>query len=296
MTPLLDIDLLRTLLAIADRGGFTAAARELGISQSTVSRQIGRLESVCGRSLLERDTHSVRLTTDGAVLVEIARGIVAASRQAADYFSEARPRGKVRLGVAKDLALTRFARLLREIRRSHPDLDVELTVGLSAVLYRELDAGRLDLVLAKRFADDPRGRLVHRDTLRWIAHRDFALRPDASVPLVIYPEDSITTSLAQATLTGAGRAWHVSCSSPSLSGLRAGASAGLGVMAQSALLLDEPGTELAVVPGSAGLPPLPAVDIVVLGRSERLTGAVRALGQMIDEHGAALWNEKAAIG
>ena len=295
MTPLLNIDLLCTFVAVADQGSFTAAARELGTSQSTVSQQIGRLERACGRTLLQRDTRNVTLTTDGAVLLEIARGIVAGSRQAVNYFNGVRPRGKVRLGVAEDLALTRFARLLREIRCLHPDLDIELTVGLSAALYRTLDTGRLDLVFAKRLIDDSRGRLIHRDTLHWISHRDFALEPDAPVPLVIYPQDSITTSLAQAALTGAGRRWYAACASSSLSGVRAGTSAGLGVMAQSTLLLREPGTELTLAPDRARLPSLPEVDIVVLGRSERMNGAAGALGQLIGERGAELWSAAATL-
>ena len=56
-----------------------------------------------------RDTHSVSLTADGEAMVGFARNIVAASEQAAAYFSGDRPSGRLRIGIADDLALTPVA-------------------------------------------------------------------------------------------------------------------------------------------------------------------------------------------
>lgn len=284
-----DINLLRTFLTVADTRHFTAASTALGISQSAVSQHIRRLELACGRQLFERDTHSVTLTADGAVLAELARGIVDMSQQAVDFFADSAPRGRVRLGVSDDLTLTRLAGLLREVSRGHTLLSVELTVGLTSMLYQKLDAGRLDLVFAKRQPGDDRGELIHRERLRWIAHREFELGPDDPVPLVLYPFSSITSGLAMEALNRVRRPWFIACSSETLSGLRAGTQAGLGVMAQSRLLATEPGSGLVEVGRQAGLPDLAEVEFVVLGRSKRLQGAPAALAQLIIEKGPALW-------
>lgn len=75
--------LLRTFLAVEQTGGFTAAARHLGLRQSTVSGHIARLERAAGRALLSRDTHTVELTADGTAMVGFARSILDAHDRAA---------------------------------------------------------------------------------------------------------------------------------------------------------------------------------------------------------------------
>jgi len=72
----IDPVLLRTFLTVAESGGFSEAARRLGLGQSTVSQQVRRLEAVVGRSLFERDTHSVSLTGDGEAMTGFARNIL----------------------------------------------------------------------------------------------------------------------------------------------------------------------------------------------------------------------------
>ncbi|WP_343614751.1 LysR family transcriptional regulator [Novosphingobium sp.] len=284
-----DTNLLKTFLAVVDARQFTAAGHVLGISQSTVSQHIRRLELACGRPLLERDTHAVSLTPDGAVLADFARKIVDASRQAVDFFAGSAPRGRVRLGISEEITLTRLSALLREIGQAHPLLSIELTVGLSSALFQKLDGGGLDLVLAKRPAGDDRGIVVHRERPLWIAHQDFRLGAGDAVPLVIYPTSSITSSLAMEALVNAGRNWFVACSSESLNGLRAGTLAGLGIMAQSRLLLGDPEGQLVAMGPEAGLPELAEFDFVVVGRSARMSGAIGTLADLIVEKSPALW-------
>lgn len=284
-----DVQLLRTFLAVSEALQFTAAGARLGLSQSTISQHIRRLESACGRQLIARDTHSVSLTVDGSILAELARGIIDLNQQATDYFSETAPRGRVRLGVSDDVATTRFPDLLRNLIQLNPLLSIELTIGLTGALYQKLDAGRLDLVFAKRPLGDPRGELVWRDPLIWMAHHDFRLSASDSVPLILYPSSSITSTLALQALNTARRAWYMACSSDTLTGLAAGARAGLGVMAQSRLLVDASQGELVQVSPMASLPDLGDVEFVVLGRSARLTGAVAMLADLIAERGPDLW-------
>lgn len=282
-----DVNLLRTFLAVVEAGQFTAGGASIGLSQSTVSQHIRRLEEACGRQLLVRDTHAVTQTPDGAVMAEFARDIVGASLQAVGYFAGSAPRGRVRLGVSDDLTLTRLPRILRDLPQIHPDISVELTVGLTSALYQKLDSGRLDLLFCKRQPGDLRGRVVQREQLAWLAHPEFHLTAEAAAPMVLYPSSSITSRLALEALNRAGRPWFVACASETLIGLRAAAQSGLGLMAQSRLLLQ--GGGLAIVPESANLPPLGEVDFVILGRSAKLQGAPAALADLIEAHGPGLW-------
>jgi DNA-binding transcriptional LysR family regulator len=283
-----EIELLRTFLAVVETRHFTAAGQALGLSQSTISQHIRRLELAAGRQLLERDTHGVALTVDGNVMADYAREIVEVSRRAAEHFADTAPRGRVRFGVSEDLTLTRLPAILRDFTASHPLLSLELSVGLTSALYQKLDAGRLDLVFAKRRPGDDRGQVIWREALMWMAHRQFVLDGEAPAPLVMYPSGSITSALAVEALNKARRPWFVACSSETLSGLRAAVQAGLGVTAQSALLLH--GGDLAQAPASAALPDCGEIEFVVLGRSARLQGAPAALAEVVMQRGPELWS------
>ena len=75
----MDIDLLRTFVAICDTGSFTAAARHVGRTQSAVSLQVRRLEQSLGRPLFQRGAHGTELTEHGALLgIGLGIGLIAA--------------------------------------------------------------------------------------------------------------------------------------------------------------------------------------------------------------------------
>lgn len=274
----LDPVLLRSFLAVADTLRFTAAARRLGMSQSTVSEHVGRLERAVGRSLLLRSTRTVALTGDGAAMVGFARDIIAAQDRALAFFDPLVLRGALRFGVSEDLVLSRLPEILRAFRAANPLVDLELAVGLSSQLHEKLEAGALDLLLAKRRPGDARGVTVWRERLIWLASPFTRLDPERPVPLVLFPGASITARAATDALDRHDRSWHLAFSSHSLSALLAAVRAGFGISAQSPVLA---GGTLVALPEAAGLPVLPVVDVVVLGRARRLEGPVAALAEAI---------------
>ncbi|MFE2316752.1 LysR substrate-binding domain-containing protein [Streptomyces sp. NPDC059441] len=271
---------LRTFLAVAQTLSFTRAARRLGLRQSTVSQHVRRLEDAAGRQLFSRDTHSVELTEDGEAMLGFARRILAVHEQATAFFAGTRLRGRLRFGASEDFVLTRLPEILEGFRYDHPEVDLELTVELSGTLHEQLAAGKLDLVLAKRRPEDPRGELVWHDRLVWIGAERLRLDPDRPVPLIVYPPPGITRALAFEALERQGRAWRIACTSGSLNALVAAARAGLGVMAHSRGLIP-PG--LVRVPDRAGLPELGEVDFVLVHGQRRTPaqGAADALATAI---------------
>jgi DNA-binding transcriptional LysR family regulator len=271
---------LRTFLAVAQTLSFTQAAQRLGLRQSTVSQHVRRLEEAAGRPLFTRDTHSVELTDDGEAMLGFARRILEVHEQATAFFTGTRVRGRLRFGASEDFVLTRLPEILEGFRHDHPEVDLELTVELSGTLHEQLAGGKLDLVLAKRRPQDPRGELVWRDDLVWIGAQRLRLDPDRPVPLIVYPPPGITRARALETLDGQGRAWRIACTSGSLNGLVAAARAGLGVMAHSRRLIP-PG--LVRLPERAGLPDLGKVDFVLVHGPRRGTAqeAANALAAAI---------------
>jgi DNA-binding transcriptional LysR family regulator len=284
--------LLRSFLAVARSGSFSQAARGLRLGQPAVSQHVRRLEQHLGRLLFVRDTHSVRMTPDGEAMVAFAESILAGSDRAERYFAGAGLRGRLRFGTSEDFVFSRLPEVLRDFRRLHPLVDLELTVGLSGWLNARLDAGEVDLVLAKRPEGDDRGRLVWRDRLVWVAAPGTELDPRQPVPLILYPPPSITRARVLRALERAGQPWLLSCTSGSLTGLRAAALAGLGVLALARSLIPH---GLAELPATM-LPALGEVEFVLRAAGRTLRPPARQLGDAILAYGERLLLQGERIG
>jgi DNA-binding transcriptional LysR family regulator len=262
MTPLLSPDLLRSFVAVADMRSFTLAAQRLGLRQSTVSQHIKRLEQALHRQLLARDTHAVAPTPDGDALVDFARQVLDANERIGRFFAGSELRGTIRFGASEDFVQSGLDEVLAAFAQRHVSVDLELTVGLSGVLYERYDAGELDVIFVKRRRGDPRGQTAWREQLVWVGRPGIRPDPQLPLPLVLYPPPSITRALALDALERANRSWRVACTSGSLSGLCAAARAGLGVAPHSARLIP-PG--LVPLPASRYLPALGEIEFVVVG-------------------------------
>jgi DNA-binding transcriptional LysR family regulator len=281
---MLDPTQLETFLAVAQTRNFTEAGRRLGLQQSTVSQHIRKLEQAAGRRLFMRDTHSVLLTADGEAMTGFARSIIEANRRARDYFAGSEVRGRIRFGAAEDFVNSRLPELLRDFVRRHAQIDLELTVGLSGILYQQLDEGALDLIMAKRRTDDDHGRLVWRDRLIWSGAPGTRIDPTQPLPLILYTPPSVTRGLALEAVERESRPWRIVCSSGSLSGLRAAALAGLGITPQAQGLMPD---GLVALP-QAELPQLGDVEFVVQTARRDMRGPAGELEQAILMHGDRL--------
>jgi DNA-binding transcriptional LysR family regulator len=253
--------LLTTFLAVAETHSFTRAGERLGLSQPTVSQHVRRLEQAAGRVLIDRDTRQVRLTDNGDAMAGFARSILAAHAAAESYFSGSAMRGRLRFGAADDLAITQLPRILRDFRRSHPQINLELTVGQSGPLYRRLKAGQLDLIFIKQTPGSTEGSKVSTDTMVWIGLEETELNPDEPVPLIAYQDPSISRQMAIDALESAGRTWRITCNTREVNGVLAAVRAGLGVAAFPRTLIPE---DLRKVTNRLGLPEVGEVDFTLL--------------------------------
>lgn len=258
--PVLDPEQLRSFVAVARHRSFTSAARALSVQQSTISQRVRRLEAAVARQLFVRDTHSVTLTADGEAMLGFASSLLEMQETAIDYFAASQLRGSLRLGASEDFVATELPEILRRFRRSHPLVDLQLTVALSGMLHEQLERHELDVVLAKRRGGGTDGQRLWREQLTWIGAPGIELPVAEPLPLVCLPPPSVTRELALAALADARRPWRAVCTSTSLSGITAALTAGLGVTAFVRGLVP-PGTE--DLSGRPGLPPLEPVEFVL---------------------------------
>lgn len=145
----LDPVLLRTFVAVADLGSFTAAAAAEGYTQSAVSRQIAALEDVCGVELFARGARGVRPTPAGEYLLPYARGLLDRLADTARALDGLRrlDTGTLRLGAFPTANAALVPRALARFRARHPGVRPVLREGTTERLLPMLEAGDLDLAV-----------------------------------------------------------------------------------------------------------------------------------------------------
>src|SRR4030088_2369828 len=117
---MMEFELLRSFVAVADCGGFHHAAERLNLTQSTISQQIKRLELETKRPLFRRTTRSVVLTDDGEMLLGDARRLFQLEEGARDRLSAPRLSGRVCLGVVEEVAGGTLPSALGRFAKLHP--------------------------------------------------------------------------------------------------------------------------------------------------------------------------------
>jgi LysR family hydrogen peroxide-inducible transcriptional activator len=151
----MDLRQLQALVAIADHGGFSAAARALHTVQSNISTHVARLERELDVTLVDRS--SGRLTEEGEAVVSRARRIYGElDALIADVASvNAEVVGTARLGIIGTTARWLTSRLLEAAREAHPRLRVIVVDATTTSLLPQLDAGELDLAVVALPVADP---------------------------------------------------------------------------------------------------------------------------------------------
>lgn len=151
----MDLRQLSALVAIADHGGFSAAARALHTVQSNISTHVGRLERELGVTLVDRTTG--RLTEEGEAVVGRARRVQGElDALAADVASVGRDvTGTARIGIIGTTARWLTARLLEATAEAHPGVSVVVVDATTTSLVPQLHDGLLDLAVVALPLHDP---------------------------------------------------------------------------------------------------------------------------------------------
>lgn len=139
----------RTFIAVVREGSFTAAGRQLGLTQSAVSAQIRRLEEQLGLTLFDRGARTALLNAHGRELLPQAEALLALADRTVSQ-AGGRVRGVLRIGAIASVQQDLLVRALKEFRAAFPEVQVRVVPGVSLSLLGQVDAGELDLVVLIR--------------------------------------------------------------------------------------------------------------------------------------------------
>jgi DNA-binding transcriptional LysR family regulator len=265
----LDIDALRSFVAIAETKSFTSAASVVSRTQSTVSMQIKKLEERLGFALFERSRRALTISPRGVELLGYAKEILKLNDDGVRAVTAPRVNGRVRLGITEYFVPEHLAQLLADFRRVYPDVDIEFSTGLTGGLLARQKAGELDIVIGRRDAGNKEGELIRKERVHWVASANYKVKQAAPLQLVLLPVGCGIRAIATGALDKQRRLWRASYCGPSVLGLQAAVSAGVGIgcLTQSAIKSD-----FKILGAREKLPVLPNSEIALfMPRSSKNT-------------------------
>ncbi|MEM8904192.1 MAG: LysR family transcriptional regulator [Actinomycetota bacterium] len=226
----LDVEAVRTLMAVLDHGSITTAARTLHVTRSAASWRIKRLEEHVGQDLLVRDGHDLRPTRAARLVLDDARSLVETHDRIARRLEGADLTGTVTVAGDTDTDVATLTRILGSFRRIHPGVEIDLTIDQAPRIRRGLAEGRIDIGLVEGTDEDllPTDRVLATDDLVWVTGT-CCPHDDGLIPLVTFGAECFYRCIGEPMLEAAGIDFRVALSVPSSAGVVASVADGLGV-------------------------------------------------------------------
>jgi DNA-binding transcriptional LysR family regulator len=205
----MDLRQLEIIRAIADTGSFTAAGERLHVSQSAISRQVLLLEAELGEPVFHRIGRRIRITPAGESLLQLSHRVFQDLQDTVSHITDKQEslRGTMRLVGGMTVCLYVFPTLLAEVRRTHPNLDLKITVGSGerSIAMLRSGAGDLGLVTLPVDAADLEAVPVLEEELLLATYASHPLAKKRSItpadlnrqPFILFETGSITRRLVE---------------------------------------------------------------------------------------------------
>jgi DNA-binding transcriptional LysR family regulator len=274
----LDFALLRNFTIVANTGSISLAANQAGRTQSALSMQIQRLETMVGQPLLHRTGAGVRLTAAGEKLLIHAQSLLKQHDDVLADMGGTVLKGTVSLGCPEDYSIAFLPKLLKGFCALHPDVELRMVCAPTTELRPLLHRRQIDMALVS-MPDPEHQDVIRREDFVWVADAPSpAILSSASLPLALSAPTSLDYRAACEAMDTVNRRYRVAHASSSLSGLIAIARSGhaISVLTRTAVPPD-----LHII--STGLPPLPTIGIALEFAESRRSSATNTLGAYIRE-------------
>jgi len=274
MAAMIDVDQLRTFIAIAETGSFTRAAEVVNKTQSAVSMQIKRLEERIERPIFSRDGRASKLTEDGQRLLDYARRIIKLNIETLAAFSDAEMTGRVRLGVPDDYADRYLPEIMARFSRAYPGVELTVICEPSIDLLDRIDGNEIDLAIVTNCESKRAAETFRRERLLWVTSNRHPTHLEEKLPLALGRPTCSWRRTAIERLEAVGRPYRVLYSSSNAGAVAAAVLSGLAVsvFAESGL---RPG--MRVLSAADGFPELPACRIGLVRSAHESSALADAL-------------------
>jgi len=256
----LDLDLLRTFVAVADLNTFAAAAVAVCRTQSAVSQQMQRLEQLVGKELFVRHGRNKLLTEHGIQLLGYARKILRFNDEACSSLMFNNLQGVLTVGASDDSADTILPFLLNRISSSYPRLALDVRVKRNLSMAEMLAAQEVDLMVTTHRPHQFEHLTLRTSPTHWYCAAEYVLQKGETLPLVFLDDPNPFRDSVLNTLDAAGIPWRMAYVASTLSAVKSAVKAGLGITARPVEMMS---ADLRVLGPRDGLPVLAETEYLL---------------------------------
>lgn len=276
----LEIDVLKTFIAVAETGSVKCAAERVARSPAAVSMQMKKLERLVGAPVFHRSEGAMRLSDSGDRLMPHAHRIIEANDTALAALLSPDIKGMVRIGLCLENIETRMPKILAGFSRVHPGVTVNINAGDAKDLSAMLATNALDIAILTTgggVTNLENDRLLYEQPLVWATHKNSRRDGESPLQVAVAPSGCPWRDAALDALKRAGIEYRISYLSNVSESQLAAVRADLAVAALPASRVVNSTHPICV---SSDLPELPYTRMV-LRMSDRPDANTKALASQI---------------
>jgi len=274
----LDFRLLATFVRAAHTGTLSAAAIQVGRTQSAVTMQMQRLEDTLGQNLFHRSGSGVRLTGNGERFLAYAERMLRIHDEAISALSDKGLHGSIDFGSPEDYLVAFFPSLLRSFGAMHPDVEIKVVAAPTVELRSLLHSRKVDLALVSTMNAHGPEDVVRTEPLVWVGSKPTLELHDFgdTIPLALPASNAMDHKAACDAMARAGLHYKISYASNSIAGLIAVTRSGLAI---SVMTRGAVPSDLHIL--NAPLPALPLLGILIAFAEAQRSPAVEAFADHV---------------
>ena len=276
----LDVDQLKTFIAICQTGSFTKAADQVNKTQSAVSMQMKRLEEILGRPIFRKEGRSNALTSDGERLLDYAHRMARLNDEVVSVFKQPELTGLIRFGTPEDYADKLLPEMLARFARSHPMVQVDVRCTGSTELNLAIEDKSLDLAIVTSCDDVRPEHIIRREELVWVTSKHHQAHAQEVVPLALSQVSCSWRKMAIEAMENSGRRHRIAYVSANSSAVAAMVLSGMAIAAIPRFIMHK---DMRVLTTTEGFSPLGEFDIGLLRADAPANDAIDALACHISE-------------
>lgn len=275
---LLERDQVRLLLAVVEARSFSAAADKLGITKSSISQQIKRLEGLAGLSLFRRNRRGVEPTSECEIVLKYAKAMFSIAEEFKSHFGATGETRKICVGMGEDFCRTALPSFLGLLAAGLPTVKLRVLSGSYDMLAEAIDDRVVDMVVMRRWDKYPEARTLWRDAQVWYGHPRFGAHIADPVPLVVPLSPNPLRPEILDLLRMHGRTWQIRFEGIGLAGIEAALQGGLGLCVGPSSM---PMYGVGDIGADSGLPDPPDAEFVMVGPFDPADDVVRAVAELL---------------
>jgi DNA-binding transcriptional LysR family regulator len=195
MSPLLDLEVLRTFTMIVKTGELKKAAENIHRSHAAVSMQMKRLEEQLGCCLMTRSNKGIRLTSAGKTLLNYSEQLLQLNKNTVSALSTNKFNATINFGIPTDYAQNFLSYFMPLLTEELPNLDANIHCDRSRNLRKQLTAGELDIAIVTGEGDRSNELLLWSERLVWSAPLHGQLEQQKILPIAMLTDNCIVRDL-----------------------------------------------------------------------------------------------------